>query len=173
VTFNDDPLPIGAKFPYATYGPVVEMQFPWGKARLYAGPNRGTSYNLHVLSNGLWQFDTDIKKAGNPFAGIEQDFYLDVQSEVPSGTPGYPFSLDRQTFSPHVVYDFKKIFNYVSLLYANQEFVSNVRNYGEMQYLSRDASGNLEISPKTRLQLSAPLPDAPLGMIRPGDKVKW
>jgi hypothetical protein len=73
------------------------------------------SGNTHVLSNGLWQFDTDIKdKAGWEGQPIKRNFFVDVSpnANVKPEDAGYPFELNRQGFSKVANEDFKKIFKY-------------------------------------------------------------
>lgn len=162
VTLNGKELPIGRSFPLENFNPMMNINFAWGTARIYASKAETSAYrNAHILSNGLWQFDAQIKKVGTGYDSIPRIFYIDVQPKVDSGQPGYPFSLDRQSFSPRVQDDFAEIFKYVAMLHALETFAGNVTNYGDMQYLEVGSDGRVKVGPRTKVELKAPLPTTP------------
>lgn len=175
VQFNGQPIEgIGARFDHSKFTQFANVKFDWGAAHVYVSKeSEDPRYqNAHVLSNGLWQFDTSIKKDPLSAYGknVDRQFFIDVSPSVKPEDPGYPFDLNRQGFSKSVTDDFRKIFNYMSILYKQEDLSQDSINYGNIQYLSRDdkgvhASASLKISPKTPPKATA------ITLIKPGDSV--
>lgn len=171
VKFNGEELPIGNRFPIENYTSFANINFEWGTARVYVtnGPKDGTAYakNLHVLSNGLWQFSLDLPADPmKPYGEkINKTIYVDVNSKAEPGQPGYPFALNRQDFSATVKEDFGKIFKYIQLSYQQEAFNVSVENFGTMQFLEFDqdlntvkATGEKKLQPPEKVK-SAATPD--------------
>lgn len=170
VRFNGEELPIGNKFPSQDFTQLANANFEWGSARIYMSQAPiQLQANVHVLSNGLWQFDTAIKEDPSSAYGpnIRRQFYIDVNPKVSAEDSGYPFDLNRQRFSPSVAKDFQKIFNYVSMTFKQEDLTSNVVNYGDMQYMRPDGSA----SPRIKISPKVPPPPTALTPIKPGDKI--
>jgi hypothetical protein len=160
VTFNGFKVSIGTYFPYSEYTQFADVKFDWGIARIYISkaPLRYvSSRNTHILSNGLWQFDTGVTiGTGFNAVPVKRDFYIDVspKKEVKPEDPNYPFDLNRQRFSPSVDESFKKIFNYLSFIYGAVDLANSAKSFGDIQYLSVDPSGEVaatapqELAPK-------------------------
>jgi hypothetical protein len=142
VMFNDRPVyDIGDKFPANEYTTFVDAKFNWGTARIYVSNEQKDKYgsNLHVLSNGLFQFSEDLKLDPNKLFGsnIPHRFYLDIVSKVKPDEEGYPFQLNRQGFTKEAEKDLKLIQNYLVLHYRQKDYSSSVQNFGTVQYLSK------------------------------------
>lgn len=176
VHYNGQQLGIGTNFPYHDYTQFSNVNFGWGTAKIYVSKKviEKSSYedNLHILSNGLWQFDSQLKKNPNSTFGpnVQRDVYIDVQPKVKPEEPGYPFALNRQGFAKSVEKDFGKILNYMSILYNQQDLQEQVKNFGDMQYMGSDKDG-VFASPKIKIEPSVPAQETPLTMIREGDEV--
>lgn len=162
VTFNGRPVQgMGNQFPKEKFTQFANVNFEWGTARIYVskepmfGGNDNYSPNMHVLSNGLWQFTNALKADPNQSFGknINREFYIDVEPKVQPDQAGYPFDLNRQQFSAQAKKDFGKIFNYMQKLYQQADFASSVTNFGNFEYLTKEgesvkSSGSQVIQPK-------------------------
>jgi hypothetical protein len=167
-------LPIGSKFPVDEYTPFANVNFAWGTARIYVSKAKvDAPYkdNTHVLSNGLWQFDTVIKdRPGFDGKPIKRVFYVDVTpaENVKPEDAGYPFDLNRQNFSAVAKDDFGKIFNYITAIYSQIDLADGVKNFGTVQYVNADGS----MTKEETLEPSAPPTDNAFTLIKPGDQVE-
>ena len=169
-------LPIGANFPIDEYTSFANVRFAWGVARIYVSKEKKDTRNYfggntHVLSNGLWQFDTNIKdKPGHEGRLIKRRFYVDVSpnANVKPEDAGYPFELNRQSFSKVADEDFKKIFKYITAIYSQLDLASGVKNFGDVQYVNPDGT----LTPKELLEPKTPIADNAFTLIKPGDKVE-
>lgn len=167
---------IGKTFPYNAYTQFSNVKFDWGTARIYVSKDivDTGSYesNLHVLSNGLWQFSTSIKKNPREVWGenVKAKFYVDLNTKVNPEEAGYPLALNRQQFSKSAQEDFNKIFNYLSLLYQAQGLKESAENFGDMQYLEYSPTG-VVVGAKQKIEPKSPPPPTALTLIRPGDKI--
>lgn len=165
-------LPMGANFPIDEYTPFANVNFDWGTARIYVEKKqRDYMYdsNTHILSNGLWQFSTDIKdRPGWGGKKIKRNFYVDVAPKVRPEDPGYPFDLNRQGFAPSIKGDFDKIFNYVTVIYQQQDLASDSKSFGTVQYINP----NGKLSTPEELEPQAPPTPTAFTMIKPDDKVE-
>jgi hypothetical protein len=178
-TYKDKPktIPVGANFPIDDYTSFANVRFAWGVARVYVSkePTKsGVRYgrgNTHVLSNGLWQFDTNIKdKPGWNGSPIKRNFYIDVSpnANVKPEDAGYPFELNRQSFSKVANEDFKKIFNYITAIYSQLDLAAGVKNFGDIQYVNADGT----LTNKETLEPKVPISENAFTLIKPGDKVE-
>jgi hypothetical protein len=179
VRFNGEALNIGTQFPLEEFTQFTNLNADWGTARIYVtknpDPNARYSNNAHVLSNGLWQFSTNVRQDPSRDWGenVAYHFYIDVNSKVSPEDQGYPFDLNRQQFSPQSRKAFDNLFKYMGLLYQQADLANSVTNFGSMQLLDYDAptksvkaSLTTTIAPKTK-----PAPSA-LSLIQSGDTVK-
>lgn len=177
VKLNGQALPIGKHFPVNDFTQFANVNFEWGTARIYVSKvPHGEKYgeNMHVLSNGLWQFSTELKKdpRGGWGPNIQHDFYVDVSPKVAPDEPGYPFELSRQGFSPATKKDFGKIFQYIQRTYQALDFASSAKNFGDIEYLDRGATGELEISGKQKLEPAGAKQIVDEAALKQGDQVE-
>lgn len=164
---------IGGNFPVNDYTPFANVKFEWGTARIYVSKEKVEDYddNTHILSNGLWQFNTNIKdRPGWGGKKIKRKFYVDVSpnKNVKPEDAGYPFDLNRQRFSSVASKDFDQIFNYVTVIYSQIDLAGDVTNFGTVQYVKADGT----VTAPEVLQPKAPTTDNAFTMIKPGDKVE-
>ena len=165
-------LPIGANFPIDQYTPFANVNFDWGTARVYV-EKKVQDYmfgdNTHILSNGLWQFDTIIKDRPT-FDGekIKRNFYVDVSPKVKPEDAGYPFDLNRQGFAPSIREDFLKIFRYITAIYQQQQFADESKSFGLIQYVNADGT----LTTPEELEPQAPATPTAFTMIKPDDQVE-
>jgi len=167
-------LNLGNNFPIQDYTPFANVNFAWGTARVYVTKEKARppyKGNTHILSNGLWQFDTNIKdRPGYDGKQIERVFYVDV-SPAPNVKPedaAYPFDLNRQNFSQQAGQDFQKIFNYITAIYGQLDLAASVKNFGTIQYVNSDGS----LTTAETLEPNAPMTDNAFTLIKPGDEVE-
>ena len=159
VSFNSDAVRIGDQFPYDSYTQFADVKFDWGTARIYVQKNPQRymySDNLHILSNGLWQFDGKIA-VGRGFDAkiVPRNFYLDVSpnKNVKPEDANYPFDLNRQRFSPTTEKGFEQLASYLNLVYGAVDLGNEAKNFGSIQYLYDDrgtikATAPEELAPK-------------------------
>lgn len=176
VKFNGQSVPnAGAAFDHTQYTSFANVNFDWGTARVYVSKNPRDIYhgNAHILSNGLWQFDINIRKDPNSSWGenVSREFYIDVKPTVRPEDSGYPFDLNRQGFAKAIGKDFDKIFKYMSILYRQEEAQSDVVNYGNIQYVARDDKG-VFASEKFKIAPKIPPKETAVTLIRPGDQIE-
>jgi hypothetical protein len=162
ITVNFGGYPInnmGSRFDAEKYTTFVDAQFDWGTARIYVSNEQKDRYldNVHVLSNGLWQFGESLKLDPSDLYGnnIPYRFYLDIVSRVKPEQEGYPFQFNRQGFTEQAKKDLQLIKNYISIYYRQKDFQSTVKNFGTVQYLNKTLSG-ITVSEKTDLVPNVP-----------------
>jgi len=167
-------LNLGNNFPIQDYTPFANVNFAWGTARIYVTKEKASppyKGNTHILSNGLWQFDTNLKdRPGWEGKQIQRTFYIDV-SPAPDVRPedaAYPFDLNRQNFSQQAGQDFQKIFNYITAIYGQLDLAASVKNFGTVQYVNSDGS----LTTAETLEPNAPMTDNAFTLIKPGDEVE-
>jgi Histidine kinase-, DNA gyrase B-, and HSP90-like ATPase len=142
VTRNRVVLDIGANFPWKDYGHFAKIAFNWGDADVYVGKKEEATWssNMHVLSNGLWQFSDSIQK--NPFESFGENaprqFYINVIPKVAADQAGYPFDLNRQRFSTSAAGDITALKSYLSMVYKKQETAEQASGFGTIAYIDRD-----------------------------------
>lgn len=180
VTFNygsyssgEKVVPIGSNFPVQEYTQFVGVQFPWGVAKVYITRNQnGQIYgdNMHILSNGLWQFSTMVKK--NPtdpydYTPVPYRFYVDIVPSVKPDQYGYPFDFNRQDFTKEATADFNKVKDYIDAIYAYKSRSGEATSFGNIQYI--DANGQL--GPVIDLTPSIPVVDTAFTNVGEGDQI--
>lgn len=160
----------GAEFPQDAYAPLADIKFPWGAARVYASTAEdaaSTPYNnFHVLSNGLWQFSSQL--GNEPYTPFPRQFYINLDSNKKPDEPGYPFDLNRQRFTPAAEKDVAAIQKYLKVLYGQETLSKDVLNFGTTQYLNENGT----VSDPTKLEPKVPTSTLPtFPTIKPSDKV--
>jgi hypothetical protein len=140
VKFNDKLLPnIGATFNGNDYTTFANVKFDWGLARIYVSQKEQLSNpNTHILSNGIWQFSRLLRVDDD--TPIARNIYIDVDSNAEPEDFNYPFDLNRQRFSSATEDGFKKIFNYIRLIYRAADYGKGVDDFGTLQILERKRS---------------------------------
>jgi hypothetical protein len=179
VTFNNkqrtwrgrEQLDIGSKFPQDKFGEFANVKFPWGNARIYVAESPDTRYgsNLHVLSNGLYQFSQRLQKNPMEYYGdpIPFEFYVDIKPTVKPDEVGYPFTFNRQDFTEQAKSEYNKVIRYINALYAYQNLSNEAKGFGSVQYFDSPTSTTapVEIKPTVPPQQTA------FAGIQKGDKV--
>jgi hypothetical protein len=165
-------LPIGENFPIDDYTAFANVNFDWGTARVYVQKETQDYLprdNTHILSNGLWQFDTNIKdRPGWDGNKIKRNFYIDVNPKVKPEDAGYPFDLNRQGFAPSIRGDFDKIFKYITAIYHQQSLAEEGKSFGQIQYVNDDGT----LTKPEELIPEIPATPTAFTMIKPDDTVE-
>ena len=178
VTLNGDKVDnTGSSFPAQDYSHFVNIENPkWGTARIYiSNAETPTFTNLHILSNGLWQFSTNLSEdpANQYGESIPRRFFIDVSPNVRSQDPNYPLDMDRQGFSKIAKEDFDKIFRFIQLKFQQEGYHVDVENFGEMQYLTYDTKEK-RVKNTMPFEVKPPTPPKPTGVrrgLKSGDKI--
>lgn len=172
--FNGQEVLIGSKFPMEQFQPFNVVKFPWGTVRVYVSrEEKDPSWrgNTHVLSAGVWQFDTNIElKSNKP---VRREFYIDIQPApgVVPGTMNYPIAPNREAFSGATKESFGNLFNYIGKMYAAEEWLKDIESYGDMQYVKRGEKGTVDVTKRQAIKPPKPSIDFP-DMIRPEAKLE-
>jgi hypothetical protein len=140
VNFNGSSIwGMGKDFQADDYTTFVDAKFNWGTARIYVSNKQEDEWgeNVHVLSNGLWQFSEKLRKdpSDSSSDGIPHRFFIDVVSKVKPDEAGYPFQFNRQGFTKDAEKDLKLIKNYIVLHYKQKDFNNIASSFGSVQYL--------------------------------------
>ena len=172
VKFNGETLNIGKNFPVDKFTPMYNAVFEWGKVRIYVskgGALAGDGYeNVHVLSNGIYQFDMQLKVGDKT---IDKTFYIDVAPKVKPEEVGYPFELNRQGFKPTAAKSFGQVAEYIRQVFAQQDLASSVQNFGTFSYYSK-VGDLVRVSPPETHVPEKPLSATPLNQISPTDVIE-
>jgi hypothetical protein len=163
---------VGVNFPTQDYTQFVGVKFPWGVAKVYVTREQiGQQYgsNMHILSNGLWQFSTEVNKdPSNMYSDpVPYRFYVDIVPSVKPDEPGYPFNFNRQNFTDDAKKDFGKIKSYIDAIYAYKSRSGEATSFGSVQYF--DANGIL--GPVIDLTPSIPVQDTSFTRVTVGDQI--
>ena len=164
---------IGSNFRSEDYTSFVKVKFPWGTADVYVEkePNSSPwSKNTHVLSNGLWQFSSALKKNPKDIYGenIPRTFYVDIHPSVKPEEPGYPFNFNRQSLTEQAKEDYDKIINYINAIYSIDSLGNEAKSFGEIKYFDN----NGELGKGIDLTPDIPVVDTDFSRIKAGDKVE-
>ena len=178
VRFNNDPIhEMGTGFnnyKKDNYVTFVNAEFNWGTARIYVSKDRQDTYyaNMHILSNGLWQFSDElVKKPGTRGSdNIPHRFYIDIVSRAKPDEQGYPFTFNRQGFTKEAAEDLELIKNYLWLTYTKKDLVNTSTSFGNVHYLSKK-KGTIKVSAKEDLNPEIQVQETPEG-IKEGSNVK-
>lgn len=179
VTFVDehykdlpDTVEIGSNFPIQDYTQFVGVKFPWGTAKVYVTRNQTSQKygdNMHILSNGLWQFSTMVQTDPSKMYGdpVPYTFYVDIVPSVKPDEYGYPFDFNRQGFTDEGKADFRKVKSYIDAIYAYKSRAGEATSFGNIQYF--DADGKL--GPVIDLTPDIPAQDTAFTRISEGDEI--
>lgn len=131
---------IGSSFPAHEYTTEFNVDFPrWGTARVYMSKAPDTksawSDNLHILSNGIWQFSGTLPlDPAKPYGDrVPHQIYVDLDVTAPAKSRHYPFDLQRQQFAMVAQKEFAKLFNYLSKREQYKNLMASSTSYGSLQ----------------------------------------
>lgn len=131
---------LGTEFPADEYSRAFDVKFAWGTASVYVG-NTPHQYDwlagAHFLSNGLWQFDSELKSGKKK---IPRTFYVNITPKVKPDQSGYPFQLNRQGLTELAAKDFKVVADYIGMLYQRDALGEGAKTLSNVQYLAADGS---------------------------------
>lgn len=175
VKFNGEAQPMGKNFPLEEYFPLQSVQFPWGKARVYVtrNPVEHSSWgsgNVHVLSNGIYQFSTTIEMRRD--MPVQRTMFVDIDPAVRPESDSYPFTANREHFSGATRDSFDSIFKYIAKLYLADDIQQGADSFGNIQYVSRGENGDIQVSAMMELKPDKPKRNLPTDSIRPGGKLE-
>lgn len=171
--YSPDVVEIGAKFPVQDYTQFVGVQFPWGSAKVYVTrekTNQQYGENMHILSNGLWQFSTKVSQDPSDMWSkpVPYRFYVDIVPTVKPDEPGYPFNFNRQNFTDDAKRDFGKVKSYIDALYAYKSMAGGATSFGNIQYFQPDG----KLGPVIDLTPDIPVQDTAFTRIGEGDEIR-
>lgn len=162
------------KYKKENFVTFVNADFNWGTARIYVSKDRQDAYskNMHILSNGLWQFSDELtKKPGDKSSdNIPHRFYIDIVSKVKPDEQGYPFTFNRQGFTKEAAEDLELIKNYLWLHYTKQDLANTSTSFGNVHYVNKK-NGKINVSNKKDLNPEIEVQETPEG-IQEGSNVK-
>ena len=146
-------VPIGANFPSEDFATNIDVEFPWGTAKIIvskeevAYPNYYEK-NIVVLSNGLFQFESALRI--NPKDGrfgdlIQRKFYIDIKSKIQPGEKGYPFANNRQSFIPEAERDLELMKSYLQKEFGQLELTNQYNSIvnTKFQILKKQKNGSV------------------------------
>ena len=148
---------IGNKFPLADFGEFARVKLPSGTAFIYASrePKKyaGSSDNVHVLSDGVWQFSKGINKPNSYWDKIPYDFYINyiADPDIKPDNPLYPFTMDRKGFSQSGEQQYSSMAGILLKAYGLQDLYNDVKSFGTMQYFDPSTGklgGVVDLSPE-------------------------
>ena len=170
--FDQELVEIGSAFPIQDYTQFVGVKFPWGTAKVYVTREQTSQKygeNMHILSNGLWQFSTNVKKdPAEMFSDpVPYRFYVDIVPSVRPDQPGYPFNFNRQSFTDDAKKDFSKIKKYIDAIYAYKSRAGGATTFGNIQYFQPDGT----LGPAIDITPDIPVVDTAFTRIGEGDQI--
>lgn len=166
---------IGKTFKAEDYTTFANVKFGWGTARIYISkePIKYPAYDgdVHVLSNGLWQFTERLSKDPNDMyaKALPYRIYVDVNPNVKPEQAGYPFGFNRQAFTEQAKKDMRQIKTYIQASYGSKMLAEGAADFGSVKYISKhvnDYSQDIDIKPE--------VPQTPnsFDRFKEGDKVE-
>lgn len=169
---NPEVLETGSNFPAQDYTQFVGVKFPWGTAKVYVTKNQTDQKygeNMHVLSNGLWQFSSKVSQdPSDMWSGpVPYRFYVDIVPSVKPDQPGYPFNFNRQGFTDDAKADFGKVKSYIDALYAYKARAGEATSFGNVQYFQP----NGQLGPVIDLTPDIPVQDTAFTRVAEGDEI--
>lgn len=163
---------VGKDFPTDKHSTFANVDFGWGTADIYVSNKAEKNWgdNLHILSNGLWQFSKRLgKDPSNPYSeNLPYVFYADIHPKVKPDDPGYPFNFNRQSFTDKAGKEFNSVINYINKLYAHKSLGEEAQSFGTVEYID-PATGNISRGPE--LVPEIPVTSDGFRGIQEGDKV--
>jgi len=175
VTFNGRTVETGEHFQHDKYTHFVNAKFDWGNVRIYVTKKpTGQTWgeNLHVLSNGLWQFSRKVTKdPANRWSPIlPYEFYVDINPSVRPEDPGYPFNFNRQNFTETASTEFNKVMDHINALYAYSNLEGEAQSFGTIRYLGK-AGDKVLATPMQEVKPVIPAPKGTFNVIKEGSQV--
>lgn len=150
VTWNGDVLPIGKNFPKDKFVPLKTIVMPaWGEADILVSKEQVeyTSQKVvHVLSYGVWQFDTIIKPPGAGMwdPAIPYEVFINIRSKVKAQSPSYPIGRSREAFTAKGEKDMARVRSMIGAMFGFRETIKHVTDYGMLKVVRPD--GRIEDS---------------------------
>jgi hypothetical protein len=167
-------IPIGANFPIKDYTQFVSVSSNDWDMRVYISKDREKQWgsNLHVLSNGLWQFSDKITEDPMDMwsKSLPYTMYVDVRAKVRPEDSGYPFNFNRQEFIPAVKKQFDQIKAYIQALYGHKNLADEARGFAKVQYLRTGIDGRITVTEPEEMTPEVPVADAFTGAFKEGSK---
>ena len=120
-------LPMGNNFDPEAHGVKLfsPIKFSWGTGEIYIGTKREKYPAHHVLSDGLYQFDMDIRDV--TYEKLPFKLIINIHSSVTSKDPRYPFNNTREGFRPTIEADVKALEGYLWKI-ANGRLAEEVKD---------------------------------------------
>lgn len=137
VTYNGATVPIGANFPLQDYKLFSRVGMPFGTAHVYVSRQpKEFSWDkkAHILSDGVWQFETEIKGADNNL--LPYTFYINIvpAENIKPDSALYPFNEQRKNFSDGGQKSMGKLASLLRATFGVQSFMDDVKSFGNIQY---------------------------------------
>lgn len=172
VKFNHLDVGIGSHFPVEKFMPFSNIDFGWGNARIYVTRESEKTWgnNLHVLSNGIFQFSKKLSKdPTNIYSDpIPHEFYIDIAPKASAGELGYPFTHNRQSFTKAANTDLNKVLNYINALYAFDDLAKGAESFGNARYFDEETG---QLGGPINLQPTIKIVNKFANTIKPGDEM--
>lgn len=137
VTYNGATVPIGANFPLQDYKLFSRVGMPFGTAHVYVS-RQPKEYSwdkkAHILSDGVWQFETEIKGGDNNL--LPYTFYINIvpAENIKPDSALYPFNEQRKNFSDGGQKSMGKLASLLRATFGVQSFMDDVKSFGNIQY---------------------------------------
>ena len=142
------PEKLGVLLDLSSYTTRTEIKLPWGDIDVYIDPNKVNDNPYRnafqsVLSNGIWQFDADLKQAiPNEYTKIPLNIIFDVHPNGTPQQPGYPFNTKRESFNKKSLENLEPMYDLVRALYIASAMKDTVASFSS-NVLVYDLQGNL------------------------------
>ena len=139
VTYNGDTVPVGANFPFKDYRVFGRVKLPYGVAHVYVSKEKISAYggNTHILSDGVWQFNKDIKSDNT---NLPYDIYINIipSINIKPDSAIYPFNEQRKNFSEGGEKAHEKLASLIRATYGLEQYSDSVKSFGNIQYFDPD-----------------------------------
>ena len=145
-------VPIGANFPSEDFATNIDVEFPWGTAKIIVSKEEVEypSYyqkNIVVLSNGLFQFESELRVNPKDRFGdlIQRKFYIDIKSKIQPGEKGYPFANNRQSLIPEAERDLELMKSYLQKEFGQLDLTNQFNSIvnTKFQILKKQKDGSI------------------------------
>lgn len=175
VHFNGKQVPnVGTAFPMDEFRPFANVKAKWGVTRVIVSKKqREYGDNVHVLSNGIWQFSKRLQRSPNNYEAIPRTLYIDVSPSVKPTEPGYPFDINRQQFSVTSRQHFEKLFAWIQKLYQTVDLEKSAKDFGEISNLEEGPKGKIVETNKQKLEPEIERTPSKAAAIVEGDNVDF
>ena len=134
-------VPQGINFDLEKAGVVYHTpaKTGWGTMEIYFGKKRhmqGWQAKQSVLSDGIFQFDLDLKEDGS-WDRVPYDMIINIKSNVTTRSAKYPFNNSREGFSKGVEEDVKALKKYLLNIAGGISASETAQNFENMKQLPR------------------------------------